>query len=72
VVWPILFRTHGPYALLGRTGGLIRTLDPQAGWRQRGSSGEVPCRDAVVDNEPFEGVHTRGITDLLDRLAQRP
>jgi hypothetical protein len=28
--------------------------------RQRGSSGDVPCRDAVVDNEPLEGVHTPG------------
>jgi hypothetical protein len=47
-------------------------FDPQARPRQRGSSVEMPCRDAVVDNEPLEGVHTRGVTDLLDRSAQRP
>jgi hypothetical protein len=46
--------------------------DRASGRRQRGRSGEMPCGDAVVDNEAFEGVHTRGVADLLDRSPQRP
>ena len=37
---------------------------PYAADPRDGRSGDVPCRDAVVDNEPFEGVHT-GVSPIF-------